>query len=563
MAFWRKKRKKRRTLPPEAETTGQKNQKKKFLPVEVKLLAAEACVAGLAASDVAEIVGSGPSTIQKWAKAYVEGGSEALMRKSTSAKTRGLCTKLKRLIEQYRIDNPEAGVRRIRDDLRRHEGVQVSAEKVRQVVNEAGLGNPPQPARRPPQQRRFEREIPNAMWQIDIFTFQLKRMYPVYLIGIIDDHSRYIVGHGLFRQQSADAVLEVVKGAIGERGAPREILSDNGRQFAAWRGETRFQKVLKRQGIQHVRSAPHHPMTLGKIERFWKTVWTEFLEEALFASFADASQRIAHWIAYYNHQRPHQGIDGLCPADRFYGIQEDVEQAVSQGCRDNSLRLALGQETRSPLFLLGRLGETDVRVTRKGDDIEVKVGDTIHEVIRIGAPYTVGENGNLRRGESTDEMEGSGRRGEVPGCGDGEEGRDDHQGDLRGVRGDPPGFETGGGEGGPGFSGGAGAEEAREEAQEARGAGGQRSHERKIFVRERVGSLEAEVRGGPDVHRVGAEAGAARAAAWEGGSEKKNQESAKERAAAGPDQEEGEEMKSTGYADHWSERGYNEDGTEK
>ena len=46
------------------------------------------------------------------------------------------------------------------------------------------------------------------MWQIDIFTFQLKRMYPVYLVGIVDDHSRYVVGWGLFRQQNADAVFD-------------------------------------------------------------------------------------------------------------------------------------------------------------------------------------------------------------------------------------------------------------------------------------------------------------------------------------------------------------------
>jgi transposase InsO family protein len=146
-------------------------------------------------------------------------------------------------------------------------------------------------------------------------------MYPVYLIGILDDHSRYLVGWGLFRQQNADAVLEVLKGAIGQWGAPREILSDNGRQFVAWRGETRFQKVLRQQGVQHVRSAPQHPMTLGKIERFWQTIWREFLEEAVFASFADACRRLEHWIHYFNHQRPHQGLDGACPADRFTGSQ--------------------------------------------------------------------------------------------------------------------------------------------------------------------------------------------------------------------------------------------------
>jgi hypothetical protein len=186
--------------------------------------------------------------------------------------------------------------------------------------------------------RGFERSLPNALWQIDILTFQLKRMYRVYLVGIIDDHSRFLVGWGLFRQQGAEAVLKVLNGALGQWGAPREILSDNGRQFVAWRGKTRFQKVLKQ-----------------------------------------------------------QGIDGACPVDRFYGLAEDVDEALRQGCQESALRLALGQEPRSPLYLLGQLGNTDVRVTRKGDAIEVRVGDAVREVIRLGAPYAIGEDGSYGR----------------------------------------------------------------------------------------------------------------------------------------------------------------------
>jgi len=269
--------------------------------------------------------------------------------------------------------------------------------------------------------------MPNALWQIDIFTFKLKRMYPVYLIGIIDDHSRYIVGQGLFRQQTGDAVMEVVKGAIGQWGAPREILSDNGRQFVSWRGKSRFQKELRRQGIGHVRSAPHHPMTLGKIERFWKTIWGEFLEEAVFASFADATQRLDHWVHFYNHQRPHQGIDGASPADRFYGLAADVEEAVRQGCQDNSLRIALGQEPQPPLFLLGQLGGTDLRVTRKGEDIEVRIGDSVREVIRLGIPYRIDENGTGGRGDD-DAVERPERRRAVPGGGDGDDGASNSEG---------------------------------------------------------------------------------------------------------------------------------------
>ncbi len=184
-------------------------------------------------------------------------------------------------------------------------------------------------------------------------------------------------------------MVELLKGAIGQWGAPRELLSDNGRQFVAWQGKTRFQKVLTQQGVQHVRSAPHHPMTLGKIERFWKTIWTEFLEEAVFASYADASQRTGNWIDWYNHQRSHQGIDGATPAERFYGLAQDVEEMRKQGCKDNALQLALGQAPKPPLYLMGRLGSTDVRVVRKGDELEVQIGDSVLERIRLGAPYRV------------------------------------------------------------------------------------------------------------------------------------------------------------------------------
>jgi len=212
--------------------------------MEVKLLAARAREAGLGPKEVADLIGASSFSVSKWHKQYQEGGPEALMLQSSSPGTQRICRELERRIELYRTDHPDAGVRKIRDNLRRGEGLSVSAETVRRVVNDAGLGNtPPAPKRRGPQVRRFEREVPNALWQIDIFTFELKRMYRVYLVGIIDDHSRYIVSHGLFRQQTADAVLEVLRGGIGQWGAPREILSDNGRQFVAWRGKTKFQKV--------------------------------------------------------------------------------------------------------------------------------------------------------------------------------------------------------------------------------------------------------------------------------------------------------------------------------
>ena len=69
-------------------------------------------------------------------------------------------------------------------------------------------------------------------------------------------------------------------------------------------------------------------MTLGKIERFWSTIWQDFLVRAQFDSFEAARERIKLWIKHYNHKRPNQGIDGLCPADRFFEIQSELRKTI-------------------------------------------------------------------------------------------------------------------------------------------------------------------------------------------------------------------------------------------
>jgi len=512
--------KKRVQDPPDSgEVSKGKRTIKRSPPVamEVKLLALEGLEAGLSAEEVGDLAGVGANTVHKWRLAYAESGVEGMCRKASSIGVRHQCSALEERILAQRQANPDHGVRRIRDDLRRQEGLEVSAEKVRTTVNEAGLGNaPPQPGRRPPAVRRFERACPNALWQIDIFTFHLKRMYQVYLVGIIDDHSRYLTGWGLFRQQGADAILEVTKGAIGQWGAPRELLSDNGRQFVAWRGKTRFQKVLKQQGIGHVRSAPQHPMTLGKIERFWKTIWQEFLFEAQFASFADACQRIDHWIRYYNHQRPHQGIGGAYPADRFYGLAQDVEEAVRQGCQDNARRLALGQEPQPPLYLLGQLGGKEVRVVRRGEQIEVKVGDAVHEVIHLGAPFTIGEDGRCGRVDQALEVDPAVGSGTVPGGDAGAEGGCGSESAVQDLRGEPADALPRHGSGRSGFDGGFGAEEAWPQADAIVGEPGTRVDQFQRGAAEGAGPLEDEVRGGEDLYRPGAAAGCRDLADWRG-----------------------------------------------
>ena len=115
-------------------------------------------------------------------------------------------------------------------------------------------------------------------------------------------------------------------------GSTEEVLTDNGRQYTAWRGETEFERTLKQQGIAHLKARPQHPQTLGKIERFWKTLWDEFLSRTVFASFEDLIRRLELFIEGYNYQRPHQALEGLLPADRFFRAAHTCARRSSSRC---------------------------------------------------------------------------------------------------------------------------------------------------------------------------------------------------------------------------------------
>jgi transposase InsO family protein len=112
-----------------------------------------------------------------------------------------------------------------------------------------------------------------------------------------------VVGLELYRSQTADQVLEVYRRAVGEYGVAKEVLTDQGRQYTNWRGKTRFERELVKDRVRHIKSQPHHPMTLGKIERFWKTIYEEFLIRAQFGSF-EKPRRIRQWVQYYNLATP-------------------------------------------------------------------------------------------------------------------------------------------------------------------------------------------------------------------------------------------------------------------
>jgi len=226
-----------------------------------------------------------------------------------------------------------------------------------------------------------------------------------------------MTGLELFRSQTAQNVIEVYRRAAAEYNPPKEMLTDNGRQYTSWRGSSRFESELKKDKIHHIKSRPHHPMTLGKIERFWKTIYLEFLTRAQFGSFEDAAERIRQWVKYYNHKRPHQGIGGLCPADRYFEIQSELRKTIEQGIQENLLEMALRGKPRLPFFMVGRMeGQSVVLRAEKGKlrlSVDDEEDDKTQEVVYNLNDEGDGHGEDKKRAEAADDkLRGD---GEVPG----------------------------------------------------------------------------------------------------------------------------------------------------
>jgi hypothetical protein len=244
--------------------------------------------------------------------------------------------------------------------------------------------------------RHFERASPNQLWQTDLFTFILKRQNRrVYLVAFMDDHSRFMLGYGLHASQSSALVMEVLRAALTSHGTPQEILTDNGAQYVTWRGKSAFSKELEKRGIHQVVAAPRRPQTLGKIERFWGTLWRECIESAVFIDMGDAQRRIGLFIDHYNFQRPHQGIDGLVPADRFFGAASEVRRTLAARVAANALELARHGVPKAPFYLTGRVGDQPFSVHAEGERMILTRAEGERQEIDLLPPAARSEQGDV------------------------------------------------------------------------------------------------------------------------------------------------------------------------
>jgi len=344
---------------------------------------------GLPAGDFAALVGVSKHTLYAWKKRFDEEGPGGLADRPRGGPSGSRLPELtKRTILMLKQSNPDWGCQRISDMLLRGPALPASPTTVARVLREAGYELHEEPTRpHPDKVRSFERARPNQLWQTDLFTFVLKRQNRrVYLVAFMDDHSRFIVSYGLHASQSTALVLEVLRAGLTSYPAPEEILTDNGTQYVTWRGKSQFTRELEKRGIKQVVSRPRHPQTLGKIERFWGTLWKECVEAAVFLDLGDAQRRIGLFVDHYNFQRAHQGIDGLVPADRYFGAAAEVLASLKQRVAANALELARHGVPKQPLYLTGQVGGQSVSIHAEGERVIVTGPQGTRQEVDLAVP---------------------------------------------------------------------------------------------------------------------------------------------------------------------------------
>lgn len=340
------------------------------------------------AGDFAPLVGISRHTIYAWKKRFDKEGPGGLVdHPRGTVKGSRLPDLTKRAILMLKESNPDYGCERISDLLARGPALQASATAVAKCLKEAGYVFDQIPTRaHADHPREFERARPNQLWQTDLFTFILKRQNRrVYLVAFMDDHSRFIVSYGLHASQSAALVLEVLRAGISSYNPPEEILTDNGSQYITWRGKSAFAKELEKRGIRHVVSAPQHPQTLGKIERYWGTLWRECVESAVFLDLEDARRRIGLFTDHYNFGRPHRSLDGLVPADRFFGSAPEVLKTLRARVAANALELARNGIPKKPFYITGQVDGKPFSVHAEGERVIMR-GPNGREEVDLAPP---------------------------------------------------------------------------------------------------------------------------------------------------------------------------------
>ncbi len=269
------------------------------------------------------------STFYRWYELFQSGGPEALDDRSPRPDRvwNRIPDDVRERIKKLALEEPALSPRELAVRFTDTESYFVSEASVYRLLKALDLiASPAYIVVKAADEFKDKTTTPNQLWQTDFTYLKVIGWGWFYLSTVLDDFSRYIVAWKLCTTMTAEDVTATLDLALKAAGLDQvtvvhrpRLLSDNGASYIS--GD--LAKWLQSQAMDHVRGAPYHPMTQGKIERWHQTLKNRILLENYYLP-GDLEAQIDAFVADYNHLRYHESLGNLAPADVYFGRGQTI-----------------------------------------------------------------------------------------------------------------------------------------------------------------------------------------------------------------------------------------------
>ncbi len=295
---------------------------------------------GLTNTEIAKIFGISPRTVIRWKQSKKDTDPSVCQKpkQKRKRKRKHLDSTFKRILElkEEMPGRSASGIHRLL--LQELHSKTPSESTIRKYLRDEGFSRKKSVRRKG--YIKFERGKPNDLWQIDIAGVQtVGNLGKLYLIAILDDCSRFIVGAQYFPSQIGVNVLTVVRDAIMGYGCPNQILADNGSQFRNVTSDlsNKYTRLLTSLDIEPIYSKPYHPQSKGKLERWFGTVNKMFLPEGRLKVrqnphlyLHEFNTLFRTWLEWYNYKKLHRSLpEHGVPSQRYFHHPERIYKPLT------------------------------------------------------------------------------------------------------------------------------------------------------------------------------------------------------------------------------------------
>lgn len=273
-----------------------------------------------------EELGISRSTFYEWYRRYLSEGFEGLKPKVPDRKSfwNKIPDKERQQVVETALEMTELSSRELAFYITDNQGWFISESSVLRILKERGLiTSPAWIVMAAADEFKDKTTGIHQQWQTDFTYFKIIGWGWYFLATVMDDYSRYIITWELCKNMESADAKRVVGEALKETGLETDnrprLLSDNGSCYIS----QEFKKFINDKQMGHVRGAPYHPQTQGKIERYHRTMKNVVkLENYYFPD--DLRAKLAEFVDYYNNKRYHESLGNVTPADVYFGRDKDL-----------------------------------------------------------------------------------------------------------------------------------------------------------------------------------------------------------------------------------------------